>query len=221
MHEIIHPSILYFGTPVVLVSTLNEDGSANLSPISSAWWLGWNAVLGFGANSKTPQNLQHHRQCVINLPSVKEVANVDRLALLTGSDPVPPHKAARGYTFHRDKFTASGFTAISSHLVSPPRVAECPIQLEAELTASHPLATEESPGRLVALEVRILRVHIAPELRLEGKPDHIDPLKWRPLVMSFCRFFGLGEEVQSSRLATIPESFYRPARVEALLANHA
>ena len=221
MHEIIHPSILYFGTPVVLVSTLNEDGSANLSPISSAWWLGWNAVLGFGANSKTPQNLQRTHQCVINLPSVKEVANVDRLALLTGSDPVPPHKAARGYTFHRDKFAISGFTAVPSHLVSPPRVRECPIQLEAELTESHPLAAEESPGRLVALEVKILRVHIAPELRLEGKPDHIDPLKWRPLVMSFCRFFGLGEEVHPSRLATIPESFYRPPRVEALLANQA
>ncbi len=171
MHEVIHPSILYFGTPVVLVSTLNEDGSANLSPISSAWWLGWNAVLGFGAQSKTQQNLERARQCVINLPSVNEVANVDRLALLTGSSPVPPHKVSRGYTFHRDKFAAAGFTAVPSHLVHPPRVAECPIQLEAELTQSHPLTVHESPGQLIALEVRILRVHIAPELRLEGKPD--------------------------------------------------
>ena len=95
MNEIIHPSILYFGTPVVLVSTLNENGSANLAPISSAWWLGWNAVLGFGAHSKTPQNLQRTRQCVLNLPSVDEVRNVDRLALLTGSNPVPPHRSKR------------------------------------------------------------------------------------------------------------------------------
>jgi flavin reductase (DIM6/NTAB) family NADH-FMN oxidoreductase RutF len=218
MHEIIHPSILYFGTPVVIVSTLNEDGSSNLSPISSAWWLGWNAVLGFGAHSKTPQNLQRTRQCVVNLPSVDQVGNVDRLALLTGSNPVPPHKIEKGYVYHRDKFAASGFTPLQSHLVAPPRVAECPIQLEAELTEIHPLATQESAGRLIALEVKILRVHIAPELRLEGESNHVDPEKWRPLIMSFCRFFGLGEEVHPSRLATIPESSYRPARVAAMLA---
>ena len=40
MHQSIEPAILYFGTPVVLVSTLNEDGSANLAPMSSAFWLG-------------------------------------------------------------------------------------------------------------------------------------------------------------------------------------
>ena len=27
MHKVIEPKILYFGTPVVLISTLNEDGS--------------------------------------------------------------------------------------------------------------------------------------------------------------------------------------------------
>jgi hypothetical protein len=53
MHVTADPAILYFGTPVVLVSTTNEDGSANLAPMSSAWWLGWNCVLGFGARSHT------------------------------------------------------------------------------------------------------------------------------------------------------------------------
>jgi hypothetical protein len=33
---------------------------------------------------------------------------------------------------------------------------------------------------------------------------HIDPVKWRPLIMSFCRFFGLGGEVHPSRLAESP-----------------
>jgi flavin reductase (DIM6/NTAB) family NADH-FMN oxidoreductase RutF len=218
MHEIIHPSILYFGTPVVLVSTLNEDGAPNIAPISSAWWLGWNAVLGFGARSKTPQNLERTRQCVLNLPSVHEAPHVDRLALLTGSDPVPPHKLARGYTTCRDKFAAAGLTPQRSDLVSAPRAAECPIQLEAELTASHPLAREESPGSLIAIEVKILRVHIHPALRLEGAPDHIDPEKWHPLIMSFCRFFTTGAEAHPSRLATIPESLYRPPRVASMLS---
>jgi flavin reductase (DIM6/NTAB) family NADH-FMN oxidoreductase RutF len=149
---------------------------------------------------------------------VNEVANVDRLALLTGSNPVPPHKIAKGYVYQPGKFAASGFTPLQSELVAAPRVAECPVQLEAELTESHPLATQRSPGRLIALEVKILRVHIAPALRLGGESNHIDPEKWRPLIMSFCRFFGLGQELHPSRLATIPESSYRPARVEAMLA---
>ena len=36
-----------------------------------------------------------------------------------------------------------------------------------------------------------------------GDPSHphIDPEKWRPLIMTFCRFFGVGGEVHPSRLA--------------------
>jgi len=52
-----NPAILYFGTPVVLVSSLNPDGSANLAPMSSAWWLGWRCMLGFGGRSAAPQNI--------------------------------------------------------------------------------------------------------------------------------------------------------------------
>ena len=32
-HTLIEPGILYFGTPVVLISTLNEDGSASDWPV--------------------------------------------------------------------------------------------------------------------------------------------------------------------------------------------
>ena len=48
MHKTIEPTILYFGTPVALVSTMNADGTPNLAPMSSAWWLGWSCMLGLG-----------------------------------------------------------------------------------------------------------------------------------------------------------------------------
>ena len=35
----------------------------------------------------------------------------------------------------------------------------------------------------------------------DGPRPHIDPMLWRPLIMSFSRFFGLGGEVHPSRLA--------------------
>ena len=212
MHRTIEPAILYFGTPVVLVSSLNEDGTTNVAPMSSAWWLGWSCLLGFGARSKTPANILRTRECVLNLPSVDQVAAVDRLARLTGSNPVPPHKVAMGYRYEPDKLGVADLTPQESEIVAPPRIRECPVQLEAVLEQAHPIA-ENDPvrkGNLIALEVRIVRVHIEESLLLEGHKDRIDPDAWRPLIMSFCQFYGLDERVHPSRLAEIPESAYRP-----------
>ncbi|HEV2641006.1 MAG TPA: flavin reductase [Actinocrinis sp.] len=103
-HTRIEPGILYFGTPVVLVSTLNEDGSANLAPMSSAFWLGWRAMLGLAAGSKTTRNMLRTGECVLNLPSDLLAPAVDRLALTTGTDPVPAGKLRRGYRHEPDKF---------------------------------------------------------------------------------------------------------------------
>jgi len=38
--RIVDLPVLYFGTPVALITTVNPDGSSNISPISSAWALG-------------------------------------------------------------------------------------------------------------------------------------------------------------------------------------
>lgn len=211
MHSVIDPAILYFGTPVVLVSTLNEDGSANLAPMSSAWWLGRSCMLGFGARSHTPANLLRTGECVLNLPSVEQVAAVDRLARTTGSDPVPPHKIAMGYRHVRDKFELAGLTAVPARDVAPPRARECPVNLEAVLEGVHPLAASDPDrvGKLVAIEVRVVRVHVHDSIRMRGYDDRIDPRRWRPLIMSFAEFFGIGDVVHASRLAQIPESAYR------------
>jgi flavin reductase (DIM6/NTAB) family NADH-FMN oxidoreductase RutF len=212
MHRVADPAILYFGTPVVLVSTLNEDGSPNLAPMSSAWWLGWSCMLGFGARSKTPQNLIRTRECVLNLPSADMVAAVNRLARTTGSNPVPEHKVKMGYRYEPEKFGTAGLTPVESERVEAPRVRECPVQLEAVLEAVHPVA-EGDPlrrGRLVSLEVKVVRVHLEESVLMDGHADRIDPLKWRPLIMSFGQFFGLGGILHHSTLAEIPESAYRP-----------
>ena len=211
MHRPIDPAILYFGTPVVLVSSTNPDGSANLAPMSSAWWLGRSCMLGFGARSHTPANIERTGQCVLNLPSVNEVAAVNRLARTTGSNPVPDWKRQNGYRHVHDKFAVAGLTPLPSEQVAPPRVAECPIHLEAVLEEVHPVARNDPHRRLVAMEVRIVRVHADDSVRLAGHEDRIDPARWRPLIMSFQQFYGLGEQVHSSTLARIPESAYRPA----------
>jgi flavin reductase (DIM6/NTAB) family NADH-FMN oxidoreductase RutF len=214
-HVTIEPAILYFGTPVVLLSTLNEDGSPNLAPMSSAWWLGWRAMLGLGTSGKTLGNLRRTRECVLNLPSVAQVAAVNRLALLTGSNPVPAKKHDRGYRYEKDKFGVSGLTPVPSQTVAAPRVDECPVQMEATVQAIHGLAEEDDRwrGLLAGIEVRITRVHVHPSIVMDGHMDRIDPDKWRPLIMSFQHFYGLmPEKLHESRLATIPESKYRMAQ---------
>lgn len=211
MHVTIEPGILYFGTPVVLISTVNSNGSFNLAPMSSAFWLGWRCVLGFAANSLTPQNMIRTGHCVLNLPSVDLAAMVDRLALTTGTDPVPESKQRRGYRHHADKFGLSGFTAMPSETVASPRVRECKVQLEAVIEATHGIADNDPAlrGRLLTLEVRIQRVHIDRSILKDNETDRIDPDKWRPLILSFQEFYGLGEKVHPSTLGTVPEALYR------------
>ncbi len=199
MHRTIDPTILYFGTPVALISTLNPDGSPNLAPMSSAWWLGWSCMLGLGQMSQTSDNLIRTRECVINLPSQDLVTEVDRLALTTGKDPVPEKKHDWGYRYEGDKFGCAGFTPMVSEAVAPPRVRECPVQMEGVVHDWRPFGKNVSAN---LFEVHIVKLHVDEALLVgEGPRPHIDPARWRPLIMSFCRFFGLGGEVHPSRLA--------------------
>jgi flavin reductase (DIM6/NTAB) family NADH-FMN oxidoreductase RutF len=216
MHHQIEPGILYFGTPVVLISTANEDGSANLAPMSSAFCLGWRCMLGLAAASKTSENLQRTGEAVLNLPSDALVAAVDRLALTTGTDPVPEGKLRRGYRHERDKFALAGLTPVASRMVAVPGVLECPLRLEARLEAVHPISEDDAlmRGHLLCFEMRVQRVHAAPEVLMDGHADRIDPDRWRPLIMSFQQFYGLGAQLQGSKLASIPEALYRSPDLE-------
>jgi flavin reductase (DIM6/NTAB) family NADH-FMN oxidoreductase RutF len=195
VHVGVDLKVLYFGTPVVLISTLNADGSANLAPMSSAWWLKQSCMLGMSNRSKTTENLLRERECVLNLPSADMAASVDLLAPLTGSSPVPEAKVAKGYRFEPDKFGAAGLTPQASERVAAPRVAECPIQLECTVDAVHTFAETAS-----AIEVRTVKAHVEERLVIPGT-DYVDPVGWDPLIMKFCEFFGGGENVHASRLA--------------------
>ena len=197
----IDPSILYLGTPVVLLSTRNVDGTANLAPISSAWWLGKTAVIGMGTRSHTVANLRREGECVLNLPSDDLVTKVDRLALTTGSDPVPSYKQIMDFRHVYDKFEHAGLTELPSGVVSPPRVAECPVQLEGKVINIREVGEPEDHS--AAIEIKVVRTHVHESILTSGHRHHIDPDKWRPLIMSFLEFYGLGERVHPSRLAEV------------------
>jgi flavin reductase (DIM6/NTAB) family NADH-FMN oxidoreductase RutF len=219
MHIQSNPSILYFGTPVVLISTKNEDDTDNLAPMSSIFWLGWRCVIGLAAASKTTHNLMRNRQCVLNLPSVNEVNTVNLLAKTTGSNPVPDGKRSKGYRHEADKFGLAGLHKSTSITVAPPRATECPVQMEAVVEAVHGLAEGDvnQRGKILTFELRIQKVHLHESILLNGNPNRVDPDKWRPLIMSFQDFYGLGEKLHHSTLAEIPEHLYNsPDRERAM-----
>jgi flavin reductase (DIM6/NTAB) family NADH-FMN oxidoreductase RutF len=189
----VEPKILYFGTPVALISSWNEDGSTNLAPISSFWALGWTMTLGLLDETKTAENLARHAECVVNLPAPSMWKMVEKLAPLTGKDPVPALKAKQFRT-EKDKFAASGFSRRQSEIVQPSRAAECPIQMEAKVLSLHEMGgakLKELGGGIVAI-VEILRVH-ADESFLKDGSDHIDADKWSPLVYNFRHYFDLSD----------------------------
>lgn len=210
-HVTIDPPILYFGTPVALVSTVDLDGHPNLMPMSSIFWLGHTAVIGMGARCQTSLNLQATNECVINLPDATQVDSVDRLALTTGRNPVPPRKAAVGYRYVANKFDVAGLTPLPSDTVSAPRVAECPVNLEGNVVDTYLLEKNDAAARgsTLVFEIKITRVHVHESIVATGTTSRVDPDKWKPLIMNFQRFYSVGNEIQPSRLATIDEEWYR------------
>ncbi|WP_098897115.1 flavin reductase family protein [Streptomyces sp. st77] len=191
-HVTVTPSILYFGTPVVLLSTENENGSFNLAPMSSAWALGHVIVLGLGAEGQTAHNLRSRRDLVVNLPGPAQWPAVERLAPLTGRTPVPAGKRG-SFRFEPDKFAAAGLRPQPSALVRPPRVAACPMQLEARVARAQP----DSSGDFLIVEAQVLKVHADPRIVVPGS-QHIDPAAWSPLIYNFRHYYGLGPELGHS-----------------------
>jgi len=197
----IEPKILYFGTPVALITTIDRDGKANIGPMSSVWALGWTIMLGLECSSKTYQNLIEQRECVINFPSASLFDRVEKIANLTGANPIPDYKIGR-YKYDQDKFKSGGFTGIQSELVKPPRIAECQLQFEAVL--KNALTVNDDPmeaSGIAAVEVRVLKVHADEHLIVDGK--HIDPRKWNPLIYNFRHYYGLGNELGKTFKAEI------------------
>jgi flavin reductase (DIM6/NTAB) family NADH-FMN oxidoreductase RutF len=195
-HEVIWPTILYFGTPIALVTTLNADGTANIGPMSSAWALGYTVVMGWESTAHTLANLQRERECVINLPDLTLVEQVEALAPLTGSNPPAAHKADR-FRYEPHKFQAAGLTEQGSETVRPPRIAECPLQLEAKITAIHEPATRPDGVYFRIAEAHVQRVHALSGVVLPAT-NHIDPDRWRPLLYVFRHYFSTGEELARS-----------------------
>ncbi|SDY83090.1 MULTISPECIES: flavin reductase family protein [unclassified Bacillus (in: firmicutes)] len=186
----IKPKILYYGMPIYLLSTLDEDGTTNISPMSSSWALGNYVILGIGLGGKSIENLERNRECVINLPSSSQWKQVEKIAPYTGLEHVPVYKQEMGYTYQKDKFALAGLTPLDSKFVKPQRIKECPLQIE---TIVKQIRIPEYDPFFAIVETEVVHVHAHEEIIL-GE-NHIDPQKWSPLFYNFRHYFSIGEEL--------------------------
>lgn len=187
-HLTITPSVLYFGTPVVLIVTQNANGTSNITPMSSAWALGSRVVLGLSPASQGAENLRREGECTLNFPSSALWDRVEKIAPTTGRNPVPSYKSDMGFQHLEDKFTLGGFSPVASEWIRTPRIADCPLQFEAKLAAVYHDDAQPVPGHLI-LDVEVVRVHahreiVVPETHL------IDTQRWHPLFYVFRHYFG-------------------------------
>jgi flavin reductase (DIM6/NTAB) family NADH-FMN oxidoreductase RutF len=77
-------------------------------------------------------------------------------------------------------------------------VAECPIQMACRVVAAHPFGSPTQHA--TAFTVEVLRTHVEADLLIPGT-HYVDPLRWDPLIMKFCEFFGGGRNLHPFRLA--------------------
>ncbi len=134
--------------PIAFVSTLDENGVANLAPYSFFNAFSSNPpVLVFSSNRRvgnnttkdTLHNVEKTRECVIQVVT----HDIVRQMTLTSID----------YPASVDEFEKGGFTKLSSVKVKPYRVAESPIQFECKVQDIIPLGNHGGAGHLVICEV--------------------------------------------------------------------
>ena len=178
------PTMFYYGFPVVLLTTTDKNGNADVTPISSTFTLGANAVIALVKLNKAYHNVMEVPEVVFNLPTVAMWEKVEAIAPYTAQNPVPPQKMGK-YTYTDDKFSIVGFTQLPSEKVRPPRIAECPIQAEAKVK------NVNDRDAYVLVELEFVQVHAEDHLVMEG--NKINPLEWEPLIYNFKHYYGLGE----------------------------
>ncbi len=173
-HDIAHKDLHQFivgmvaPRPIAFVSTIDENGIANLAPYSFFNAFSSNPpIVVFSSNRRatdnstkdTLHNVKVTGECVINsvsYPIVRKmaVASVD-------------------FPSEVSEFDKTGLTPIPSDIVKPFRVKESPSSMECRVKEIITLGDQGGAGHLVVCEV--VRIHVAKDVLMEN--NRIDPHK--------------------------------------------
>src|SRR6185312_1369282 len=96
------------------------------------------------------------------------------------------------YTYEQDKFKAGGFEKMSSEIVQPPSIRDCPIQLEA-MFETYSVLDYDDDGAEDTAAVIVKVVNVRAHADIVAGENHINPGRWSPLIYNFRHYYGLGE----------------------------
>ena len=154
--------------PIAFASTVDKDGNVNLAPFSFFNVFGANPPILVYSPSRsgrdnttknTLDNVLEVAECTVNMVNY---AMVQQMSL-----------ASTAYAKGVNEFVKAGLTELASETVTPPRVAESPVQFECKVIEVKALGDQGGAGNLVICE--ILKMHIDKTILTEA--GAIDPLK--------------------------------------------
>ncbi|WP_396188641.1 flavin reductase family protein [Flavobacterium sp.] len=143
--------------PIAFASTIDENGTPNLSPFSFFNVFSSNPpILIFSPARRVRDNTIKHT--LINVQDTKEVVinivNYDMVQQMSLSSTEYPDGV--------NEFEKAGFTMLASDLIKPFRVAESPVQFECKVNEIIALGDQGGAGNLVICEV--VKIHIREEI---------------------------------------------------------
>lgn len=189
----ITPAAHYYGNLVALITTLNDDGSTGITPVSSTFALGNQFVVGISELNQGFHNITRTGEAVINFASPLMVPGIERISLTTGRESVPEEKKPL-FRHCPDKWQLAGFAREESRTVSPHSIAESPIVIESTLSQTMSLGET-----MWALHLTVARVRVHDELVLD--PTHVDIRAWEPVLYTFRHYFGRGAHLGANARA--------------------
>ncbi len=139
--------------PICFASTIDKNGKVNLSPFSYFNFMSHNPPICVfspltrmrdGKDKHTLENIREVPEVVINIVNYNMVQQQSL--------------ASTEYAKEIDEFDKSGFTAIPSQHIKPPRVAESPVQLECRVKEIITIQEGGGTGNLVLAEVICMHI---------------------------------------------------------------
>lgn len=139
--------------PICFASTIDKNGKVNLSPFSYFNFMSHNPPICVfspltrmrdGKDKHTLENIREVPEVVINIVNYNMVQQQSL--------------ASTEYAKEVDEFDKSGFTAIPSQQIKPPRVAESPVQLECRVKEIITIQEGGGTGNLVLAEVICMHI---------------------------------------------------------------
>jgi len=158
--------------PIFLVSTLNENGVVNVAPFSYSGIVAHSPpTVSFtcthsskGAIRDTLRNVRHNKECVVNMISEWFLENANH----TSGD----------FPADVSELEHAKLTPIPSLIVSPPRIAQSAVQMEATVSGFHETKDDNDHVTCTTVFCRVRAFHMSDSV-YDSEKKEVDATKFR------------------------------------------